>query len=122
MDLLLKSIKECCNIKSVSNEKDSDLKSIYLDGELPHDSKILVSGSETTTEKITHEEDDSVDDEAVKSFFCSLQLFILINILRLFQIVLSGKMTISLISLNYTDDDKNAVVDKVNPSPTPAAN
>lgn len=69
VDLLLKSIKECCNIKSVSNEKDSDLKSIYLEGELPHDSKILVAGSETTTEKITHEEDDSVDEEAVKQSF-----------------------------------------------------
>jgi hypothetical protein len=89
----LNHLKEAMHIKSVENIENSDLKSIYLEGELPHDPKILVSATETETktEKISQYPSvkDVADDEAV---------------------ILSGKMTISLISL-ANDDDKNGIVE-----------
>jgi hypothetical protein len=57
----LKNLMECCSIKAVTNDDNSDTKSIYLEGELPHDSQILVSASETTTETAPHENDEEED-------------------------------------------------------------
>lgn len=89
----LSHLKEAMHIKSVENVENSDLKSIFLEGELPHDPKILVSATETETktEKISHYPSvkDVADDEAV---------------------ILSGKMTISLISL-ANDEEKNGIVE-----------
>lgn len=81
-------LKDAMHIKSVENDENSDLKSIYLEGELPHDPQILVSATETETktEKLSSYEKDVADDETV---------------------ILSGKMTISLISLANSDDEKN---------------
>lgn len=82
-------LKEAMHIKSVENDENSDFKSIFLEGELPHDPQILVSATETETktERISNYAKDVADDEAV---------------------ILSGKMTISLISLtNNGDDDGN---------------
>lgn len=89
----LNHLKEAMHIKSVENIENSDLKSIYLEGELPHDPKILVSATETETktEKISQYPSvkDVAEDEAV---------------------ILSGKMTISLISL-ASDEEKNGIVE-----------
>jgi len=82
----LNHLREAMHIKSVENDENSDLKSIFLEGELPHDPQILVSATETETkmERMSNYTKDVADDEAV---------------------ILSGKMTISLIS--YNDEDKN---------------
>jgi phosphopantetheine adenylyltransferase len=80
-------LKEALHVKAVENDEKSDLKSIFLDGELPHDPSILVSATETETktERISKYTDEIADDEAV---------------------VLSGKMTISFLSLaNHHDQD-----------------
>lgn len=69
-EIRLKNLMDSCNIRAVTNDENSDTKSIYLDGELPHDSKILVSASETTTEIAHHEDDmDTDDDVSIKRFF-----------------------------------------------------
>jgi hypothetical protein len=88
----LGSLREAMHIKSVENDANSDLKSIFLEGELPHDPQILVSATETETktERMSHYAKDVADDEAV---------------------ILSGKMTISLISLSSNEEDKNGVVE-----------
>lgn len=87
----LSHLREAMHIKSVENDENSDLKSIFLEGELPHDPQILVSATETETktERIPSLAKDVADDEAV---------------------ILSGKMTISLIS--YNDEDKNGVAEE----------
>lgn len=84
----LSHLKEAMHIKSVENDENSDFKSIFLEGELPHDPQILVSATETETktERISNYAKDVADDEAV---------------------ILSGKMTISLISLTNNEDDRN---------------
>lgn len=58
----------------VENDEHSDRKSIYLEGELSNDSKILVSATETETsmEKLSHiTGDDSTveEDESVSSLY-----------------------------------------------------
>ncbi|CAO1384366.1 unnamed protein product [Diamesa hyperborea] len=77
----------------VENDEHSDRKSIYLEGELSNDSKILVSATETETsmEKLSHITGDDSTLEEDES------------------IILSGKMTISLISLNQYEDEDKAV-------------
>lgn len=87
----LHHLREAMHIKSVENDENSDLKSIFLEGELPHDPQILVSATETETktERMSNYSKDVADDEAV---------------------ILSGKMTISLIS--YSEEDKNGVEDE----------
>jgi hypothetical protein len=95
-------LRDSMHIRAVENIENSDLKSIYLEGELPDDSGgILVSATETETktEKMSHYPSvkDIADDEAV---------------------ILSGKMTISLISLannnhsNSGNEDEEVVVEK----------
>jgi len=91
----LNLLKETMHIRHVENDADSDLKSIYLEGELPHDPQILVSATETETktERISQYpsvKDVEADDEAV---------------------ILSGKMTISLISLASNEEEKNGVAE-----------
>lgn len=85
-------LKEAMHIKSVENDENSDFKSIFLEGELPHDPQILVSATETETktDRISNYSKDVADDEAV---------------------ILSGKMTISLISLTNNEDDRNGDAD-----------
>uniref|UniRef100_U5EU34 Putative receptor associated protein ric-3 n=1 Tax=Corethrella appendiculata TaxID=1370023 RepID=U5EU34_9DIPT len=66
-------------------------QSIYLEGALPHESQILVSDSETTTECFVDDDDDwlgSENDPAV---------------------ILSGKMTLSLINLDHIEKDAIAM-------------
>lgn len=58
----------------VENDEHSDRKSIYLEGELSNDSKILVSATETETsmEKLSHiTGDDSTveEDESVRTLY-----------------------------------------------------
>jgi hypothetical protein len=86
------NLREALHIRAVENDENSDLKSIYLEGELPHDPQILVSATETETrmERMSHYAKDVADDEAV---------------------ILSGKMTISLISLSSNDEDKNGDIE-----------
>lgn len=85
------NLREALHIKAVENDENSDLKSIFLEGELPHDPKILVSATETETGRMSNYSKDVADDEAV---------------------ILSGKMTISLISLTNNDDDgENGIVE-----------
>lgn len=94
----LHNLRESMHIRAVENIENSDLKSIYLEGDFPSDPQILVSATETETktERISQYPSvkDVADDEAV---------------------ILSGKMTISLISLanNHTheDEDKNGIVE-----------
>lgn len=60
-------------------------QSIYLQGALPHESQILVSDAETYAEEIVDDDlDGTADDPAV---------------------VLSGKMTLSLINLDHIERD-----------------
>lgn len=92
----LSHLKEAMHIRSVENFDNSDLKSIYLEGELPHDPQIFVSATETETktEKLSSHYPsvkDVVDEDET--------------------VILSGKMTISLISLANNDDDKNGIVE-----------
>lgn len=92
----LELLREALHVKSVENDDKSDLKSIFLDGELPHDPSILVSATETEakTERISKYTDEIADDEAV---------------------VLSGKMTISFLSLpnhHEQNDRENQDVNK----------
>lgn len=84
----LELLKEALHVKAVENDDNSDLKSIFLEGELPHDPSILVSATETETktEKLSKYTDEIADDEAV---------------------VLSGKMTISFLSLGNHHDHEN---------------
>lgn len=61
----------------VENDEHSDRKSIYLEGELSNDSKILVSATETETsmEKLSHiTGDDSTveEDESVRTLYSLL--------------------------------------------------
>lgn len=86
-------LKDAMHIKSVENFENSDLKSVFLEGELPHDPQILVSATETETktERMSNYAKDVADDETV---------------------ILSGKMTISLISLSNNDEDKNGVAEE----------
>ena len=93
----LSHLREAMHIKSVENDENSDLKSIYLEGELPHDPQILVSATETETktERMSNYAKDVADDETV---------------------ILSGKMTISLISLTNNDEEKNDVDDETHVS------
>lgn len=88
----ISNLREALHIRSVENDENSDLKSIFLEGELPHDPQILVSATETETktERMSQYAKDVADDEAV---------------------ILSGKMTISLISLTNNDEDKNGTVE-----------
>lgn len=88
----INNLREAMHIKSVENDENSDLKSIFLEGELPHDPQILVSATETETktERMSHYTKDVADDEAV---------------------ILSGKMTISLISLTNNEEEKNGVIE-----------
>lgn len=82
-------MREALHIKSVENDANSDLKSIFLDGELPQDPQILVSATETeTTDYSSTGGKDMDDDDAI---------------------ILSAKCTISLISLN--NDEKNGLVE-----------
>lgn len=90
----LSHLKDAMHIKSVENFENSDLKSVFLDGELPNDPQILVSATETETktERMSNYAKDVADDETV---------------------ILSGKMTISLISLsNNNDEEKNGVAEE----------
>jgi hypothetical protein len=88
----LSHLREAMHIRSVENIENSDLKSIFLEGELPHDPQILVSATETETktERMSNYAKDVADDEAV---------------------ILSGKMTISLISLTNNEEDKNGITE-----------
>jgi hypothetical protein len=88
----LSHLKEAMHIRSVENIENSDLKSIFLEGELPHDPQILVSATETETktERMSNYAKDVADDEAV---------------------ILSGKMTISLISLTNNEEDRNGTAE-----------
>lgn len=88
----LGNLREAMHIRSVENIENSDLKSIFLEGELPHDPQILVSATETETkmERMSQYAKDVADDEAV---------------------ILSGKMTISLISLTNHEEETNGIVD-----------
>ncbi|XP_070491550.1 resistance to inhibitors of cholinesterase protein 3 isoform X2 [Chironomus tepperi] len=89
----LNHLKEAMHIRSVENIENSDLKSIFLEGELPHDPKILVSATETETKTERMSQYPSVKDVAEDE-----------------TVILSGKMTISLISL-ANDDEKNGIVE-----------
>lgn len=88
----LGNLRESMHIRAVENIENSDLKSIFLDGELPHDPQILVSATETESrlERLSQYAKDVADDEAV---------------------ILSGKMTISLISLNNHEEESNGIID-----------
>ncbi|XP_052872861.1 mucin-5AC [Anopheles cruzii] len=66
-----------------------ETRSIVLDGRLPHDSKILVADSETAVEKLDPENSDEEEDAPV---------------------ILSGKMTLSLINMDYIEKDATGTV------------
>lgn len=94
----LSHLRESMHIRAVENIENSDLKSIYLEGDFPLDPQIFVSATETETktEKMSHYPSvkDVADDEAV---------------------ILSGKMTISLISLannhNTEEEEENGFIE-----------
>uniref|UniRef100_A0A182Q1C2 Resistance to inhibitors of cholinesterase protein 3 N-terminal domain-containing protein n=1 Tax=Anopheles farauti TaxID=69004 RepID=A0A182Q1C2_9DIPT len=69
--------------------EEHETRSIVLDGRLPHDSKILVSDAETAVEKMEPENSEEEDDAPV---------------------ILSGKMTLSLINMDYIERDATGSV------------
>lgn len=69
--------------------EDKETRSIVLDGRLPHDSKILVADSETAVEKLEPENSEEEDDAPV---------------------ILSGKMTLSLINMDFIEKDATGTV------------
>lgn len=68
---------------------EQETRSIVLDGRLPHDSKILVSDAETAVEKLEPENSEEEDDAPV---------------------ILSGKMTLSLINMDFIEKDATGTV------------
>ncbi|XP_041772920.1 uncharacterized protein LOC121594070 isoform X3 [Anopheles merus] len=68
---------------------EQETRSIVLDGRLPHDSKILVSDAETAVEKMEPENSEEEDDAPV---------------------ILSGKMTLSLINMDFIEKDATGTV------------
>lgn len=101
---------------SSDSEPEQEPQSIYLEGALPHESQILVSDSQTTPESV--EQTENSDEPAVsKPPFASSYLNFKTNekhsqtpkfFLRTFQVILSSKMTLSLINLDPTNDTGNA--------------
>ncbi|XP_061503075.1 serine-rich adhesin for platelets isoform X7 [Anopheles gambiae] len=69
--------------------EEQETRSIVLDGRLPHDSKILVSDAETAVEKMEPENSEEEDDAPV---------------------ILSGKMTLSLINMDFIEKDATGSV------------
>ncbi|XP_049295756.1 protein P200 isoform X2 [Anopheles funestus] len=69
--------------------EEHETRSIVLDGRLPHDSKILVSDAETAVEKLEPENSEEEDDAPV---------------------ILSGKMTLSLINMDFIEKDATGTV------------
>ncbi|XP_040153537.1 uncharacterized protein LOC120894783 isoform X3 [Anopheles arabiensis] len=69
--------------------EEQETRSIVLDGRLPHDSKILVSDAETAVEKMEPENSEEEDDAPV---------------------ILSGKMTLSLINMDFIEKDATGTV------------
>uniref|UniRef100_A0AAG5D9Q5 Resistance to inhibitors of cholinesterase protein 3 N-terminal domain-containing protein n=1 Tax=Anopheles atroparvus TaxID=41427 RepID=A0AAG5D9Q5_ANOAO len=69
--------------------EEKETRSIMLDGRLPHDSKILVAESETAVEKMEPENSEEEDDAPV---------------------ILSGKMTLSLINMDFIEKDATGTV------------
>uniref|UniRef100_A0A182LT45 Uncharacterized protein n=1 Tax=Anopheles culicifacies TaxID=139723 RepID=A0A182LT45_9DIPT len=70
-------------------EEQAETRSIVLDGRLPHDSKILVSDAETAVEKLETDNSEEEDDAPV---------------------ILSGKMTLSLINMDFIEKDATGTV------------
>uniref|UniRef100_A0A182WMB7 Resistance to inhibitors of cholinesterase protein 3 N-terminal domain-containing protein n=1 Tax=Anopheles minimus TaxID=112268 RepID=A0A182WMB7_9DIPT len=69
--------------------EEQETRSIVLDGRLPHDSKILVSDAETAVEKLETDNSEEEDDAPV---------------------ILSGKMTLSLINMDFIEKDATGTV------------
>uniref|UniRef100_A0A182U6P1 Resistance to inhibitors of cholinesterase protein 3 N-terminal domain-containing protein n=1 Tax=Anopheles melas TaxID=34690 RepID=A0A182U6P1_9DIPT len=72
-----------------ASTEEQETRSIVLDGRLPHDSKILVSDAETAVEKMEPENSEEDDDAPV---------------------ILSGKMTLSLINMDFIEKDATGTV------------
>ncbi|XP_035791768.1 mucin-17-like isoform X3 [Anopheles albimanus] len=69
--------------------EEHEARSILLDGRLPHDSKILVADAETAVEKLEAENSEEEEDAPV---------------------ILSGKMTLSLINMDFIEKDATGSV------------
>ncbi|XP_050096264.1 titin isoform X2 [Anopheles aquasalis] len=69
--------------------EEHETRSILLDGRLPHDSKILVADAETAVEKLEPENSEEEEDAPV---------------------ILSGKMTLSLINMDFIEKDATGTV------------
>uniref|UniRef100_A0A182NLX1 Resistance to inhibitors of cholinesterase protein 3 N-terminal domain-containing protein n=1 Tax=Anopheles dirus TaxID=7168 RepID=A0A182NLX1_9DIPT len=74
---------------AIAPAEEQETRSIVLDGRLPHDSKILVSDAATAVEKMEPENSEEEDDAPV---------------------ILSGKMTLSLINMDYIERDATGSV------------
>uniref|UniRef100_A0A182NZQ6 Uncharacterized protein n=1 Tax=Anopheles epiroticus TaxID=199890 RepID=A0A182NZQ6_9DIPT len=74
---------------TIAPTEEHETRSIVLDGRLPHDSKILVSDAETAVEKLEPENSEEEDDAPV---------------------ILSGKMTLSLINMDFIEKDATGTV------------
>lgn len=75
-------------LKFQPDVEGEEAQDIYLEGKLPHESKILVSDAETTTERFVKKRGEEEDAESG-----DLEP----------AVVLSSKMTLSLISLDPQD-------------------
>lgn len=102
------------------SEPEEPPQSIYLEGALPHESQILVADSETVTEGVYDEELNGNADEPAVVFDHSVATeYIISNLsipIHLHQVILSSKMTLSLINLdpiesNGHGDDSDAEVE-----------
>ncbi|ETN58124.1 hypothetical protein AND_010307 [Anopheles darlingi] len=72
-----------------ADAEEHETRSILLDGRLPHDSKILVADAETAVEKLEPENSEEEEDAPV---------------------ILSGKMTLSLINMDFIEKDATGTV------------
>lgn len=98
------------NSTELEPEPESEPQSIFLEGALPHESQILVSDSQTTPEGVYNEEVNGNSDEpAVRQFiYCNLKKWIenqSPHAFTLSQVILSSKMTLSLINLDPVNNE-----------------
>lgn len=82
-------------------------QSIYLEGALAHESQILVADSQIKREEVYDSELNGSAEEPAVWICHSTKLYQLINLIN-FQIILSSRMTLSLINLDANQQNGNA--------------
>lgn len=92
---------------SNESEPEPEPQSIFLEGALPHESQILVSDSHTTPEGVYDDDDvnGNADEPAVNYEIIEVKEKQSIESDFGFQVILSSKMTLSLINLDPVNNE-----------------